>query len=404
MKNLVVVIGHALFVAAATAADEECGKLASVQNQVETKRNGGSDWSSSTLGELLYASDRVRTAEASRAAILYSDQTLHRINEKSEVEVTPPDAGNPGVLRVISGQHYFSSRRPKDYGRIETPTVTAAIRGTEFVVDVDASGATTITMIEGVVDASNEHGGVQVRAGEAAYAEPGKAPVRQLVVRPRDAVAWSLYYPRILGGADAARLDASGEPGRDLLAAARSLSTGQVAVARSLIDQARTLDPNNPVALALASVVATAEDRRDDGRELARRAVEADPDSAAAALAMSLAHQADFDIAEARQMAERAARLNPESAEALARVAELRLAEGDTAGALEAAERAVRREPDSARALTVLGFVKLAELRSAEALELFDRAVAADPSFPLARLGRGIAMSRRNLAAGREEM
>ena len=391
------------FLPVAGAADE-CGKLASVQNRVETRTVANSAWSPSTLDQMLFARDRVRTGEASRAAILYTDQTLHRINEKSEVEVMPPDAGNPGVLRVISGQHYFSSRRPKDYGRIETPTVTAAIRGTEFVVDVAEGGATTITMIEGLVDASNSFGSLQVSAGEAAFVEPGKAPVKRIVVRPRDAVAWSLYYPRVLGGADAARLGSMGAEGQGLARASELLSTGQVDQARSLIEQARERDPNHPIALALASVIDLVSDRKQQGLDLARRALEADPNSAAAALAMSFASQADFDIAGARKMAETAARLDPESAEALARVAELRLAEGDTRGAKDAAERAVRRDERSVRALTVLGFVQLAELRTAAALVTFEQAVETDPAFPLARLGLGIARIRTDLAGGREEM
>ena len=381
-----------------------CGKLASMQNLVETRAGTAQNWAPSTLNQMLFARDRVRTGEGSRAAILYSDQTLHRINEKSEVEVMPPDAGNPGVLRVISGQHYFSSRRPKDYGRIETPTVTAAIRGTEFVVDVDGAGATTITMIEGVVEASNAMGSLSVSAGEAAYVEPGKAPVKRIVVRPRDAVAWSLYYPRVLGGKDATRLQQMGEAGQDLSRAAELLASGQVTAAGELIGRARERNPGDPLALAMASVIDVASDRKQEGLELARRAVEADPESSAAALAMSFASQADFDIAEARKAAENAARLDPDSAEAQARVAELRMAEGDIAGAREAAERATRRDPDSVRALAVLGFVQLGELRTAEARATFERAVALDPAFPLARLGLGIARVRTDLPGGREEM
>jgi len=405
-----VAVGLAFLIAAgfcgnASWAEDECGKLASVQNQVETRRSKTTDWSPSTLDQALFDGDRVRTGEASRAAILYSDQTLHRINAKSEVEVLPPSAGNPGVLRVISGQHYFSSRKPKDYGRIETPTVTAAIRGTEFAVDVAADGTTTITMVEGLVDASNSFGSVQVRGGEAAFVQPGKAPVRRVGVRPSDAVAWSLYYPRVLGGADAERLRSMGAEGQDLVRAAELLSAGQVAEAAPLIERARQRDENDPVALALASVIEVAADRKEEASALASRAVEADPDSAAAALAMSFASQAQFDITKARKMAEAAARLDPDSAEALARVAELRLAEGDTKGAKEAGERAVRRDPNSARALTALGFVELAELRSARALETFERAVKADPGFPLARLGHGLARMRRgDLTGGREEM
>jgi Tfp pilus assembly protein PilF len=390
---------------AAWAAEGEVGKIAAVQNQVETKAAAAGDWEPSVLHSMLHARDRVRTGAESRAAILYSDQTLHRINEKSEVEVLPPEAGNPGLLKVISGNHFFSSRKPKDFGRVETPTVTAAIRGTEFVVDVGDRGVTTITMIEGVVDASNTFGSVQVGAGEQAFIEPGKAPVKRIVVRPRDAVAWSLYYPRVLGGSDAQRLESMGAGGRDLARAAELLSSGQVGQARPLIESARERDPDNPVALALASVIGVVSDRKDEAYALARQAVEADSDSGAAALALSLALQSRFEIDQALEMAETAARLDPDSAEALARVAELRLATGDTRGAQDAAERAVRRDANSARALTVLGFVQLAQLKSAEALGTFERAVQTDPSFPLARLGLGIARIRGgDLKAGREEM
>jgi tetratricopeptide (TPR) repeat protein len=386
-------------------AAEECGKLASVQNEVETKPAAAGGWEPSTLNQLLFELDRVRTGEASRAAILYSDQTLHRINEKSEVEVVAPQAGNPGVVRVISGQHYFSARKPKDYGRIETPTVTAAIRGTEFVVDVVDGGTTTITMIEGVVDASNAFGSIQVGAGEAAFVEPGKAPVKQIVVRPRDAVMWSLYYPRVLGGADARRLGEMGADGQSLAHAAELLSAGQVNQAEPLIEQARERNPKDPIALALASVIDVAADRTQEAMSLASEAVAADPNSAAAALAMSFASQAGYDLAEATRMAENAARLDPGSAEALARVAELRMAAGDTQGAKDAAERAVRRDPNSVRALTVLGFVQLAELKSDEAVQTFESAVQTEPSFPLAHLGLGIARIRRgNLTEGREEL
>src|SRR5262245_42096329 len=183
----------------ARAAGEPVGKVASVQNKVETKASSAGDWTAATLQQSLRELDRIRTGPASRAAILYSDQTLQRINEKSEVEVLPPSAGDPGVLRVISGTHYFSSRAPQQYNRNETPSVTAAIRGTEFVVEVGDGGITTVTMIEGVVDASNAQGAVTVTAGEQAYVEPGKAPVKKIVMRPRDAVSWSLYYPRVMG-------------------------------------------------------------------------------------------------------------------------------------------------------------------------------------------------------------
>lgn len=394
-----------LFPSVTSAAGDPVGKVVAIQNDVQTRTADSEAWKPSVLHQELYGLDRIRTGPGSRAAILYSDQTLQRINEKSEVQVLAPDGNKPGVLRVISGTHYFSSRKPKDYGRIVTPTVTAAIRGTEFVVEVAPDGTTTITMLEGVVEASNEYGEVTVTAGEQAHVEPGTAPVKRIVLRPRDAVAWSLYYPPVLGLTDQARLERMGSAGQDLARAAELLASGQVSQARPLIENVRKSNPDHPIALALASVVELVADSKDEAMRLAEQAVAADSDSPAAALALSFAAQAAFDLEKAGKLAETAARLDPHGAEAQARVAELRMARGDIKGAKKAAQKATARDARSVRALTVLGFVELAELRSARAVHTFERAVAADAGFPMAHLGLGIATIRRgDLAGGREKM
>ena len=397
-RALVALVGLcASAMISARAADPGLAKVTAVQNTVETKGAAAAAWRPSTAGETLAAQDRIRTGPASRASLLYSDQTLHRLNEKSEVEILPPSQGASGIVKILSGQSYFTSRTPKDFGRVQTPTVTAAIKGTEFAVSVADDGGTTISMIEGTVEASNEFGSVTVTRGEEAVTEPGKAPQRRIVVRPRDAVLWSLYYPQVLGGSDR---------GDDRLTrAASALSNGQVDEARRLLDEARAADPKSPVALALSSVVALAGDHRDEARTLADQAVAANGSSPAALLARSFVAQADFDLERARDLAEKAASLDPQNAEGLARAAELRLAAGDHSGARKAAQEAVSRQPNSARALSVLGFVELSAYRTDEAARFFDRAVAADAGFPLGHAGRGIAQIRQgHVASGREEL
>jgi ferric-dicitrate binding protein FerR (iron transport regulator) len=141
-----IAFGASVALAAAPPPASKPGQQArimSLQNQVDAKPSAAAGWSPATIDQPLFANDRVRTGTASRATILYADQTAHRLNEKSEVEVVAPDGDKPGLLKVLSGQHYFSSRKPKDFGRVETPTVTAAIKGTEFVVDVGEDGRTT---------------------------------------------------------------------------------------------------------------------------------------------------------------------------------------------------------------------------------------------------------------------
>jgi tetratricopeptide (TPR) repeat protein len=379
------------------AADSSLAKVTAIQNTVETKTAASAAWKPSTEGQALAASDRVRTGPASRAALLYSDQTMHRLNEKSEVEILPPSSGGTGVVKILSGQSYFTTRTPKDFGRVQTPTVTAAIKGTEFAVSVADNGGTTITMIEGTVEASNEFGSVSVTRGEEAVTEPGKAPVRRIAVRPKDAVAWSLYYPPVLGGAD--------KGDERLNRAAAALSNGQVDEARRLVDEAKAADAKNPQALALSSVIALTGDRRDEARTLADQALAANGSSPAALMARSFVAQADFDLDRARDLAEKAAAADPNNAEALARAAELRLAAGDYVGARKAAEDAVSRQPGNARALTVLGFVEMSAYRTKEAAANFDKAVAADAGLPLAHAGRGIAQIRLgHVQGGREEL
>jgi Tfp pilus assembly protein PilF len=391
--------------AASADTDGSVARITSTQNQVSTRSRGTETWSPSTLNQPLHGMDRVRTGAASRASILYADQTLQRLNEKSEIEIVAPESGNPGLLKVISGQHYFSSRTPKDYGRIETPTVTAAIKGTEFMVSVAADSTTTITMLEGVVEASNGQGKLEVRSGEQAYVEPGKAPVRRVLVHPRDAVLWSFYYPPVLGGSDLVRLKGMGSQGESLSRAAEMLSAGQVDAAKPLIDEAIKANPKDPVALSLASVIQTAVSNTAEATRLAGEAMAADPASPAAALAGSFAAQATFDIDRASELAEKAAQLDPGNATVLARAAELRMARGDLAGARKLADEAVKQAPGQARALSVLGFIQLAEFESAAAEKTFEDAVAADSGLPLAHLGLGIARIRRKqVVPGREEL
>src|SRR5437867_13405875 len=113
-------------------------------------------------------------------------------------------------------------------------------------------------MLEGAVEATNPYGTLTVGKGEQAYVEPGKAPVKRIVVRPRDAVAWALYYPPVLGGADARRLESMGEDGRSLARAASLPAPGQVGEAKGLIEAARSRRPNDASARALGSVTEVA--------------------------------------------------------------------------------------------------------------------------------------------------
>ena len=298
---------------------------------------------------------------------------------------------------------------------VNTPYLNGSIEGTEFQVVV-RDDSSSILVQEGRILASNDHGKVAVTPGEAADAKAGAAPTTRIVVKPRDAVQWTLYYPPILatsaGQGDAAAsietLDKTPESGRDanfyLQRAAWLLNVGRQDEAQADIDAALKRDPNAGLAHALRAIIDVVRNERSQALAEADKAV-ALSDTAAARIALSYAQQADFRIEAARDTLLVAVKDHPEDALAWARLSELWLALGNRREATAAAEKAVSLQPGLGRTQSVLGFAALAEIRTAQAQTAFQRAIALDSADPLPHLGLGLAQIRQgHLEEGRGEL
>jgi len=137
--------------AAPGAAGAGVGKIAAVQNQVETKRRAEAGWSPAAMYQtpVRTGPGPHRPGEPRRDTLFGPNPPQGRREERDrDPGAVRGAAGNPeGGL----GDIVLLEPVAKDYGRIETPTVTAAIKGTEFVVEVAEDQTTKITMLEGVV-------------------------------------------------------------------------------------------------------------------------------------------------------------------------------------------------------------------------------------------------------------
>ncbi|MGQ0594592.1 MAG: TonB-dependent receptor [Gammaproteobacteria bacterium] len=257
-------------------------------------------------------------------------------------------------------------------------------------------------------------------SGEGALARPGQAPERRVVVKPREAVEWALYYPPLvdprpesyppalratlsayrandLPAAFAAleRVPAADRDGRYLLLrAGLLLSVGRVAKAEADLAEAERADPKSGGASALRSVIALVRDQKDEALRLAESGAGLDPNSPLPQAALSYAHQGRFEIEKALEHAKRAVELAPEDPLLWARVSELELSRGDLDAALEAAQKAETLSPALARTQTVLGFAYLTRIEVDKAKSAFERAIQGDPADPLPRLGMGLAKIR----------
>jgi tetratricopeptide (TPR) repeat protein len=393
LAPLALAAGAAL---AQTPSARECepapAKAVSVQGSVEAKRVGASDWQPVRLNDTFCPGDQLRVHERSRADVALLNQSVLRLNANSAITVEAPKQQSKGVIDLVRGAVHFFSRGPNSLD-VNTPFTVAGVRGTEFYVNVEPQ-RTLITVFEGTVAAENTSGSLMVRDGQSAQAEAGKAPVLRTVVRPRDAVTWTLYYPPIIHDRQA-----PGYKAQSLLA------VGAVDEAQKAIQSTLQAAPNDADALGLASVIALVQNNKDQALQLAQKAVTANPNSAAALIARSYAEQARFDLQAARASVQRAVEAEPNNALAWARLAELQSAFGERDKALSAAQRAAELDPNLSRTQTVLGFAQLISIDLDKARQSFEKAIALDQADPLPRLGLGLAKIRGgNLDAGARDI
>ena len=398
-------------------------KAVGIQGQVETRRAGETRWQPVRLEQTLCGGDMIRVSERSRAAILLRpEETTLQLDQRSTITIPKPAPSGPRWLELLRGAANFLSRTPRSL-KITTPFLNAHIEGTEFLVRVNGD-ETAILVFAGTVFAENRAGRVRLQSGQQAVAKAAQPPQRSLVIRPRDAVEWALYYPPIIDYRSTAltrgvpeiqealrlyrqgrmrealaRLDAIPTDRRDAryydLRAAMLLTVGRVDEVQSDITQALRVDRADTTAIALRSVIALVKNQKRKALRLARQAVAREPQSPVPYVALSYAQQASFDIEPALASVRRAVPLAPDNGLAWARIAELELSLGRRGRALEAAEKAVALDPMLARTQTVLGFVKLAQIQLEDAQTSFEKAIRLDSADPLPRLGLGLVQIRQ---------
>jgi tetratricopeptide (TPR) repeat protein len=260
--------------------------------------------------------------------------------------------------------------------------VNAGVEGTEGLIRVEQD-RTLITIYDGQVLASNAAGSLTLTGGQSAVAEAGKAPVARVVVRPRDAVHWALYYLPVLyvPPGEAPKEDLS-DPRFLAYRASRLLAVGRVDEAAADIQRALSLNPMYSDAYALQAIIFVVQNEREKALGSAKKALEG-----------------------ARASVEEAVKLNPNDALAWARLAELWSSFGYLSKGLDAAKKAVELDPNLARTQMVLGFAYLMQVNTTESRAAFEKAIELDQADPLSRLGLGLAKIRDgDLDAGGREI
>jgi len=378
---------------------------------VEAQVLGQAGWQAATNGFVLKPGDRLRTRAQSRAAVQFSDRSVLRLSENTTLEMQPPRGAEKRRFRLPFGSIFFFNREKPAEIEFETPVVSGAIRGTEFVLEAaQASGRTRLALLDGAVELSAAGSTVALQSGEQARIEPGQPPVRSPLLEIASIVQWTLYYPAVanpedlqLAQEDRAALAAvlaayrsgdllaaqaamaavpAGGSNRELLRSALELTVGRVDFAEAHL---ATVSTHAAVARALREIIALVR-----GTAPTNEWPAVGP-TASELLARSYSLQARFQLMAARDAAERAAFLAPHFGFAQARLAELEFSLEHPAQARAALDLALHQAPRLAAALALRGFVLLADHDPRAALTAFEQAIAIDSALGNAWLGRGLA-------------
>lgn len=177
-------------------AAERAAEVVSVQGQGESRPDDKAAWRPAAPRQELFPSNYVRTGAYSRMGLLFQDRTQVRLAEKTlmQIKASATAPGERTVLRLEQGRSWSQTNAAPANLYLETPSATAAIRGTDWDIEVFEGGRSLLTVFSGEVDFFNDFGRLTVAKNESAQAIPGQAPTRIIIANPRDRVQWVTAY------------------------------------------------------------------------------------------------------------------------------------------------------------------------------------------------------------------
>ena len=446
------VVAGILLVIARGALAAPAAEVVSVEGKGEYREAQQSTWRPAPPKQQLFPTNFVRTLDMSRMAILFVDRTQVRLAQNSVLQIkeVASSTNTRTILNLNQGRSWGQAKSPPRDLTIETPAATAAIRGTDWEIAVDAEGRATLAVFSGEVRFHNDQGAVLVAANEQASAERGKAPVKLVLRTSRERIQWvssftveprryrefreaspapalrevqalvaeqrlAEAYERLVrqAGADGAAVS-------HLLLADFEVYRGEIARAAAALDRGAARFPSDERFDVARARIALVDDRGADARRHVEAALAKRPESVDALVmlgdlerhegrarpalraygrAVAVAAQEPRawhglgvvesereNVRRARSHLEKAIALDPAEASSHAELGTLYGFAGDVAHAREQLRKALELQPENYVAWTGLGVVELRAGDRGAALEALSKATLIEPRYARAHL------------------
>jgi len=146
-----------LMLVPAVAGDKSIALAVKVIRDVSTKTET-IDWTQTKKGDLIYSGDHVRTGDRSIAIVKFTDNSILRVREQSELQIIgeQKDSVLQKNVHLTKGQFSFDIQKQTENEKFifSSPTSVAAIRGTQGTFTRLDSGD-VVVVLQGLVNLIN---------------------------------------------------------------------------------------------------------------------------------------------------------------------------------------------------------------------------------------------------------
>jgi len=162
----------------------QAASLQSVEGAVEVLLADGDTWRKASAKEQLEEGSRIRTGPLSAAELAFFDGSVTKLEAETEITLSRLRSRRDGSAKMIVlhqwlGKTHSQVQHLRDSAsrfQIESATAVASVRGTTFAVTVDRDGTMHVNVEEGIVEVTSQGKTVELRAGQMAKVQAGRAP------------------------------------------------------------------------------------------------------------------------------------------------------------------------------------------------------------------------------------
>ena len=388
------------------------GRIVDLRGGVEVFDPLRQMWQPADIDQRLRVGAGLRTDGSGWAALILADETLMQVNRNSLlilnrvasragwIESVSPvgqaTSDRNSEYRLKKGELWMRNKNRRPFIRIDTPFVSASIRGTEVNLRLVSENEAHISVLEGKVQAEDAGRSIIISDMEQLQIVAGGPMTRRVLISPKQAVQWTLpvrWLPPLPITADDSTLAGIQEMVRQ----------GDLAAAMEKLEAIKASIAAGPWPWLLSAWTALAMDDADAAKTDLERAMAIGLDTAegrsAALTIKSLTQQSEFDLQGALKTGRQAMAAAPGYLPAMLQTARLAFAVDRLQEAHNICNQVLARAPQDVQAHNLKGYLQLAEGRTRPALASFEKAAKIDPGLGEPHLGAALGLMRQGRQA-----